>query len=65
MSEPRYTVDGNIIYFHRTKTRVHTSFVYTYENMSIPQARRKMKKFHTHSQQDEMIHYLKINGHIK
>ena len=37
----------------------HKLFRRTYAGMTIPQARAKMRKRYTHSQQDEIIHYLK------
>jgi hypothetical protein len=43
----------------------HESFVKTYKGLGTIQARRKLKQYYTHSDQDAIIRYLKENGIIK
>ena len=55
----RYRHIGDSVLFLKHGFVFHKSFRKTYSGMTIPQARFKMRKRYTHSQQDELIHYLK------
>tara|TARA_R110000868_G_scaffold281159_1_gene541517 strand:- start:470 stop:622 length:153 start_codon:yes stop_codon:yes gene_type:complete len=44
--------------------RVYITWKDKFEGMTIPQARRTIKRFQWHKAQNEMIHYLKVKGII-
>lgn len=61
----RYIETDVDVFFPKTNTRHHKSFIETYRGMSVSQARRKMKQLWAgRSSQNEMIHYLKQKGII-
>jgi hypothetical protein len=61
----RYTETNTSVFFHKTGCVFHRSFAQRYYGLSIVSARQKAKKWHTHAQQDEIIHYLKSKNLIK
>ena len=62
----RFIEEGDTIIFIKINQRMHKSFAATYTGLTIPQARRKMKKlWATRSVQNEMIHYLKEKNLLK
>lgn len=61
----RYVESGNCVIFPKVGLRFHKSFSDRYEGMDIVSAKRKLKPWFTHSQKDEICHYLKNNGIIR
>lgn len=43
----------------------HPSFVKAYKGLTIIQARRKMKRYYTRSEQSLILRWLKNNGFLK
>lgn len=43
----------------------YKTFIETYRGLTVIEARRKLKKYYTHSMQDIIIRYLKEKGAIK
>jgi hypothetical protein len=64
-TDPRFIEEGNMIIFPMANCRVYITWKDKFEGMTIPQARRKIKRFQSHRAQNEMIHYLKVKGIIK
>ena len=60
----RYYVEGNNIFFPKHGFVFHCSFGEAYRNYSTINARRKLKRSYTKSQQDDIIHYLKEQKYI-
>jgi hypothetical protein len=60
----RYYVEGNNIFFPKHGFVFHYSFGEAYRNYSTINARRKLKRSYTKSQQDDIIHYLKEQKYI-
>ena len=60
----RYYVEGNNIFFPKHGFVFHCSFAKAYRNYSTINARRKLKRSYTKSQQDDIIHYLKEQKYI-
>lgn len=63
-SPPRYNIQGQSIFFPRSKMVLHISFGERFRGMTISKARRSMKGIFTKSQKDDIIHYLKNNGYV-
>jgi len=61
----RYTETNSSIFFERTGCVFHRSFIRKYYGHNVVSARQVAKKWHTHAQQDEIIHYLKEKQIIK
>jgi len=59
-----YETDKSIV-FPKLQFCFHKSFVKTFKGKTIIQARRVLKMYYTRSQQDEIIHYLKIKNIIR
>jgi hypothetical protein len=55
----RFIVSGQSVYFPKVNLNFHISFSRKYYNMDIVKIRQTLKKYYTHSEQDEIIHYLK------
>ena len=64
-ADPRFIEEGNSIIFPMVNCRVHVSWKDKFEGMTIPQARRKIKRFQSRKAQNEMIHYLKVKNIIR
>lgn len=60
----RYHIDGNLVFFPKHNFIFHCRFAESYKNYSIIEARRKLKKYYTKSQQNDIIHYLKQHKYI-
>jgi len=60
----RYEINGNNVIFPKHNLIFHFSFGQAYKNYSTIQARRKLKKSYTKSQQNDIIHYLKEQKYI-
>ena len=60
----RYYLEGNNVVFPKHGFVFHCSFGESYRNYSIIKARQKLKRSYTHSQQDDIIHYLKEQKYI-
>jgi len=54
--------EGQSVFFPRVGLCFHKSFSDKFKGLTFPQARRKLKKSFTHSQQDHIMHYLKQKG---
>jgi len=65
ISDPRYIVSGKNVIFTRRRFVFHITFSENYAGMTIIEARRKLKKYYTKGEQDEIIHYLKTNNILK
>lgn len=63
--DPRFIEEGSTIIFPIANCRVHVSWKDKFQGMTIPQARRKIKRFQSHKAQNEMIHYLKVKNIIR
>ena len=64
MSDIRYYVVGDSVVFPKHGFVFHRLFAEKYRNYSTINARRKLKKHYTKSQQDDIIHYLKEQKYI-
>jgi hypothetical protein len=64
-NDSRFTEEGSMIIFPMANCRVHVSWKDKFAGLTIPEARRKMKRFQSKRAQNEMIHYLKVKGIIK
>ena len=62
--DPRFIEEGSMIIFPMANCRVHVSWKDKFQGMTVPQARRKIKRFQSKRAQDEMIHYLKVKNII-
>ena len=51
--------EGQSVFFPKVGLCLHKSFSDKFKNLTFPQARRKLQKSFTHSQQDHIMHYLK------
>lgn len=51
--------EGQSVFFPRVGLCLHKSFSDKFKDLTFPQARRKLQKSFTHSQQDHIMHYLK------
>ena len=60
----QYYIEGNNVFFPKHGFVFRCSFAEVYRNYSIINARRKLKKSYTKSQQDDIIHYLKEQKYI-
>lgn len=60
----RYYIEGNNVFFPKHGFVFHYSFAEAYRNYSTIEARRKLKKHYTKSQQNDIIHYLKEKKYI-
>jgi len=62
----RYYKSGNSIVFTKFAMIFYHSFGETYRDLTLIQARGKLKKVgYTHGPQDEILHYLKQEKYIK
>jgi hypothetical protein len=60
INESRFIEDGNSVFFPNVRLCLHKSFVRRFIGVrTASRARQVMKKHFTHSQKDEIIHYLK------
>ena len=57
--QPMFIEEGQSVFFPRVGLCLHKSFSDKFKNLTYPQARRKLRKSFTHSQQDDIMHYLK------
>ncbi len=64
-TDPRFIEEGDMIIFPMANCRVYITWKDKFEGMTVPQARRKIKRFQSKRAQDEMIHYLKVKGIIR
>ena len=64
-TDARFIEEGNMIIFPMANCRVHITWKDKFEGMTIPQARRTIKRFQSRKAQNEMIHYLKVKGIIR
>jgi hypothetical protein len=64
-ADPRFIEEGNTIIFPMANCRVYITWKDKFEGMTIPQARRTIKRFQSKRAQNEMIHYLKVKGIIR
>ena len=63
---PRFIEEGNSVIFPRNRARHHILFAEKYRGMSIPEARRKMRRLWAgHSLQNDMIHYLRAKNLLR
>jgi len=60
----RYFLWGNSICFHKHGLIFHKDFGKNYSNHTTISARKKLKKWYTKSQQNDIIHYLKEQKYI-
>ena len=59
-----YYVENDNVFFPKHGFVFHYSFAVAYRNYSTIEARRKLKKSYTKSQQNDIIHYLKEQKYI-
>jgi len=59
-----YCIDGDNVIFPKHGFVFHYSFAEAYRNYSTIETRRKLKKYYTKSQQNDIIHYLKEQKYI-
>ncbi len=64
-TDPRFIEEGITIIFPIANCRVHVSWKDKFQGMTIPQARRIIKRFQSRKAQNEMIHYLKVKNIIR
>jgi len=57
-------VENDNVFFPKHGFVFHCSFAEAYRNYSTIEARRKLKKHYTKSQQNDIIHYLKEQKYI-
>jgi hypothetical protein len=60
----RFKEIGESVFFTKKGMCFHRSFIRRFYGLSIPKARKALKAL-SHSQQDEIIHYLKQKKTIK
>ncbi len=63
--DSRYIVSGNHVIFTRRRFVFHITFGQSYANMTLIEARRKLKKYYTKGEQNDILHYLKTNNILK
>jgi hypothetical protein len=63
--DPRFIEEGSMIIFPMANCRVHVLWKDKFQGMTVPQARRIIKRFQSKRAQDEMIHYLKVKNIIR
>lgn len=59
MNQSIFMEEGDNVFFPKIGLCFHKSFSKKYDGMTYIQVRRILKKYYTHSQQDDIIHYLK------
>jgi hypothetical protein len=65
LTTDRYTETDTSVFFKKTGFVFHRSFARKYYGKNVISARQVAQKWHTRSQQDEIIHYLKDKQIIK
>ena len=65
MEDPRYIEEGNNVFFPKAGLNFHKLFIKRFVRADIISARTKLKHCFSHSQKDDIIHYLKEKGVIK
>jgi|APGre2960657373_1045057.scaffolds.fasta_scaffold537722_1 hypothetical protein len=63
--DSRYFVSGNHVIFTRHRFVFYITFGQNYAGMTLIEARRKLKKYYTKSEQNDILHYLKTNNILK
>jgi hypothetical protein len=58
-SKERFEEIGESVFFYRAGLCFHKSFVKRFEGKNIVETRRLLKRNYTHSQQDDIIAFLK------
>lgn len=61
----RYNETNSSIFFTKAGLCFHRSFERRFYNLTIPEARAKLRRSFSHAQQNEIIHYLKEKKIIK
>jgi hypothetical protein len=59
-----YCINADSVFFPKHGFVFHRNFGEKYRNHSVIEARRKLKKHYTKSQQNDIIHYLKEQKYI-
>lgn len=60
-----YYLSGTTIVFDRHGFVFHITFGENYRNYTVIEARRKLKRWYTKSQQDDILRYLKEQKYLK
>jgi len=61
----RYYVSGQNVIFIRHRFILHINICKNYNGLTLIEARRKLKRHYTKSEQNEILHYLKNNNILK